>query len=189
MANIIEILGTDSVSASRPTINTNFELLNDELASVMALLNPTTLALSGVSSVTTTSLTVSSGTTNLLSVANAGGIQALTDASFSNAITLGGTLVKSGVVGSMAIPTTVTSPTALTAITYFVESAFNLPTATDGQEITLISTSASEIDVLPQAGAAIGATSIKLDAANSTITLRCFNDVWYIISSHACTIA
>ena len=46
MANITEILGTDSVSSSRPTINNNFELLNDELASVTALLNPTTSVLS-----------------------------------------------------------------------------------------------------------------------------------------------
>jgi len=189
MANIIEILGTDSVSASRPTINTNFELLNDELASVMALLNPTTLALTGVSSVETTSLTVSSGTTNLFKVESTGGIQALTNASFSNKITLGGTLVKSGVAGSLAIPTTVSAPSAITAITYFIESSFNLPTAEDGQELTLISTSASVLDVVPQAGASIGASSIKLDAANSTITLICFNDVWYIIASHACTIA
>jgi len=45
MANITEILGTDSVSSSRPIINTNFELLNDELASVISLLNPTTQVL------------------------------------------------------------------------------------------------------------------------------------------------
>ena len=58
MANITEILGTDSVSSSRPTINNNFELLNDELASVTALLNPTTSVLSGVSNITTSAITV-----------------------------------------------------------------------------------------------------------------------------------
>ena len=68
MANITEILGTDSVSSSRPTINSNFELLNDELASVIALLNPTTSVLSGLTSATTSALTVNDGK-NLL-VAN-----------------------------------------------------------------------------------------------------------------------
>ena len=66
MANITEILGTDSVSSSRPIINSNFELLNDELASVTALLNPTTLTLSGLASVSTSSLTVAQGGINLL---------------------------------------------------------------------------------------------------------------------------
>ena len=71
MANITEILGTDSVSSSRPTINSNFELLNDELASVIALLNPTTAVLSGLTNVTTNALTVNNGG-NLLTVSNAG---------------------------------------------------------------------------------------------------------------------
>ena len=48
MANITEILGTDSVSSSRPVINSNFELLNDELATVTSLLDPTTAVLSGL---------------------------------------------------------------------------------------------------------------------------------------------
>ena len=67
MANITEILGTDSVSSSRPTINSNFELLNDELASVIALLNPTTSVLSGLTSATTNALTVNNGTDLLVS--------------------------------------------------------------------------------------------------------------------------
>ena len=75
MANITEILGTDSVSSSRPTINSNFELLNDELASVIALLNPTTSVLSGLTSATTSALTVNDGT-NLL-VANSSGLTAV----------------------------------------------------------------------------------------------------------------
>ena len=63
MANITEILGTDSVSSSRPTINSNFELLNDELASVTALLNPVTGVLSGLTSATAQQLSIVDGTT------------------------------------------------------------------------------------------------------------------------------
>ena len=72
MANITEILGTDSVSSSRPIINSNFELLNDELASVTALLNPTTSALSGASKVTTAELLVLLSGTSLFSVNSLG---------------------------------------------------------------------------------------------------------------------
>ena len=67
MANITEILGTDSVSSSRPVINSNFELLNDELASVVALINPTTGVLSGLTSATTQQLNVVDGSTLLVS--------------------------------------------------------------------------------------------------------------------------
>lgn len=98
MANITEILGTDSVSSSRPTINSNFELLNDELASVIALINPTTSTLSGLTSAVTASLTVSDGT-NLLVVGTAG-LTVSTDSTFSNNVSFGGRIVKAGVVGT-----------------------------------------------------------------------------------------
>ena len=42
MANITEILGTDSLSSSRITINGNFSSLNNELADVTTLLDTTT---------------------------------------------------------------------------------------------------------------------------------------------------
>ena len=71
MANITEILGTDSVSSSRPVINTNFELLNDELASVIAMLNPTTGVLQGLTNTTTQRLNVVDGQT-LFSVSQTG---------------------------------------------------------------------------------------------------------------------
>ena len=65
MANITEILGTDSVSSSRPVINSNFELLNDELASVLALLNPTTGVLSGLTSANSQQLSIVDGVTSV----------------------------------------------------------------------------------------------------------------------------
>ena len=68
MANITEILGTDSVSASRPVINTNFELLNDEIASIMAYLDPTTGILSGVINVTTQELNISAGGSSIATI-------------------------------------------------------------------------------------------------------------------------
>ena len=71
MANITEILGTDSVSSSRPVINSNFELLNDELASVTGLLDPTTAVLAGLTNATSQELNVVNGST-LFRVSTAG---------------------------------------------------------------------------------------------------------------------
>ena len=179
MANITEILGTDSVSSSRPIINSNFELLNDELASVTALLNPTTSALSGASKVTTAELLVLLSGTSLFSV-NSFGAAFNTPVTISNVAKLNGTLVKSGVLGTIDIPTTQVTPTSITAITYFVDANFTLPEAVDGQEVTVINTVGSSISIL----GSLGADNIALTDKNSTVTLRCFNNKWYVISSH-----
>jgi hypothetical protein len=187
MANITEILGTDSVSSSRPIINSNFELLNDELASVTALLNPTTLTLSGLASVSTASLTVAQSGINLLLINNLGAVFN-TAATFAASAKFGGTLIKSGVVGTAAIPTTQATPTSITAITYFVDTNFTLPEAVDGQEVTVINVGSGSKSILAGIGASLAAASIALLALNSTVTLRCFNNRWYVIASHNTTI-
>jgi len=187
MANITEILGTDSVSSSRPIINSNFELLNDALASVTALLNPTTLTLSGLASISTASLAVVYNGTNLLSVNNSGA-EFTTDVVFNGTTKIGGTLEKSGVLGTKAIPTTQVTG-AITASAYFVGSDFTLPASNDGQEVTIINTANVAKIVKHEASAStLAAASITLDGLNSTVTLRCFENVWYVISSHNTTI-
>jgi hypothetical protein len=187
MANITEILGTDSVSSSRPTINSNFELLNDELASVIALLNPTTSVLSGLTSATTSSLTVNDGT-NLL-VANSSGLAVSTAAAFAGNVSLGGRIAKSGVVGTASTPAANLQPSEITKGSYFINAQFTIPTAVDGTEVTLINVGGASSAIIAGSGTSLGATSIALDNTNSTITLRCFETKWYIISAYACTIS
>jgi hypothetical protein len=187
MANITEILGTDSVSSSRPIINSNFELLNDELASVTALLNPTTLTLSGIASISTAVLTVAQGGVNLLLVNNLGATFN-TPTTIASTAKFGGALVKSGVAGTAAVPTVQSAPTSITAITYFVDSDFTLPEAVDGQELTVINVGATSRSILAGVGVTLGATTIALTGLNSTVTVRCFADKWYVISSYAATI-
>ncbi|MBD44151.1 MAG: hypothetical protein CMC65_02770 [Flavobacteriaceae bacterium] len=187
MANITEILGTDSVSSSRPTINSNFELLNDELASVIALINPTVKTATGLNSVVTKALTVSDGT-NLLVVGTAG-ITVSTNSTFSNNVSFGGSIVKAGVAGTFAAPTAANNPSEITKGSYFINDTFNLPQAIDGTEVTLINSAAASNAVVAGTGASLGATSVALDNLNSTITLRCFENKWYIISAYACTIS
>jgi|TARA_B110000908_G_scaffold147445_1_gene179165 hypothetical protein len=187
MANITEILGTDSVSSSRPTINSNFELLNDELASVAALLNPVTGVLAGLTSATAQQLSVIDGTSLL--VVNSAGMNVSTAASFTQSINLGGSIIKSGVVGTATAATTNLAPSSLDKGTYFINGNFVVPVGVDGQEVTLISVASASISLGANTGASLQATQIALDAVNSTITLRCFNTKWYVIASHKATIS
>lgn len=184
MANITEILGTDSVSSSRPVINSNFELLNDELASITALLDPTTSTLSNVTSVATGELTVTGAATITTAAATFS-----VDATFNAAIKMGEKIIKSGTVGSAAIPSTDYTPSPnLVAGTYFVDGNFTIPAGLEGQEVTIICKTTS-LNVLAGAGASLAVTSILLAGQNATVTLRCFNNTWFVISSYNATIA
>lgn len=183
MANITEILGTDSVSSSRPVINSNFELLNDELASITALLDPTTSTLSNVTSVATGELTVT-GAATITATATTFSV----DATFNAAIKMGEKIVKSGTVGSAAIPSTDYAPFSIAAGTYFVDGNFTIPAGLEGQEVTIICKTTS-LNILPAAGVSLAVTSILLAGQNATVTLRCFNNTWFVISSYNATIA
>lgn len=191
MANITEILGTDSVSSSRPVINSNFELLNDEIASITALLDPSTSTLSNVNSVASKALSLASGGTNIATI-NLTEAAFFVESSFSEKLSIGGKLVKNGVVGSASVPSTNYAPTSIAATTYFVDNTFTLPTGDEGQEVTIINRSASAINVQAGVGVSLGVTSIELAGAptsNANVTLRCFNNVWYVIGSYSATIA
>ena len=192
MANITEILGTDSVSSSRPVINSNFELLNDELASITALLDPTTSTLSNVASISTSALTLTSGGSAIASITT-GGASFSVATTFSADLKISGKLIKNGIVGSYGVPSAVTAPVAITATTYFVENGFTLPAATaEGQEVTIINRSAVAIDIQTAVGVDLSVSSIQLDGAptvNATVTLRCFENRWYVIGSYGTTIA
>ena len=192
MANITEILGTDSVSSSRPVINSNFELLNDEMASITALLDPTTSTLSNVASISTSALTLTSGGTTIASITSAAASFSVAT-TFTGDLKIGGTLIKNGIVGSYGVPSAVQAPVALTAATYFVESSFTLPAASaEGQEVTIINRSASAIEIQAAVGVTLSVTSIQLGGAptvNATVTLRCSENRWFVIGSYGATIA
>ena len=65
MANITEILGTDSLSGSRPTINSNFTALNNEIADITALIDPVTSTITGIDSISAQQLTLSTIVNNV----------------------------------------------------------------------------------------------------------------------------
>jgi len=182
MANITEILGTDSVSSSRPVINSNFELLNDELASITALLDPTTSTLSNVASVSTGELSVTGAATITTAEATFN-----VDSTFTGAIKMGGKIIKNGTVGSFAVPSTDYVPGSIAAGTYFIDGNFTIPTGLEGQEVTFVCKTTS-LDIIPGPGVDLTVTSITLAGQNATVTLRCFNNRWFVISSYNATI-
>lgn len=187
MANITEILGTDSVSSSRPVINMNFELLNDEIASITAYLDPTTGILSSLTSLGAQALTISSGATSIFNVGITGATFDV-DVTCNGELVIDGKLIKSGAVGSTVTATVNVAPATIEAATYFIDVNFGIPAGEEGQEVTMINIGASSIAIIAAPGATLAATSIALDNANSTVTLRCFNNKWFIIASNKATI-
>jgi len=190
MANITQILGTDSISSSRPVINSNFQLVNDDITDLQGFLNPTNRTIQNISSATVESLTVLNGTTNIATFTTTG-IDLEVDVEFAKRTTMAAEIVKSGIEGSVIAPVAIALPAgqAPAESTYLVNINFNLPTGIEGQEVTIINVSTSAVTVGVQAGPTLGATSISLNGQNSTVTLRYIGTVWYVISSHAATIS
>lgn len=177
---VTEILGTDSLSSSRVTLNNNFLDLQDEIVDLKALLNPQTNTLSGVD-ITATSITISgSPGTSVLGDATATTLEVDAETNLKGAIRKTGT-------STSAANLTTTLPVTLADSTYFVDCAnqLTLQPGQEGQEITLICGGAGAV----QANLVGGATSINMDAVGSTLTIRYFDTTWYIIGSHACTIS
>ena len=188
MANITEILGTDSLSSSRPVINSNFQLLNDDIADIQELIDPNNSTIQNISSATVESLTVVNNTTNIASF-NTNGINLDVNVVVSRRINMGAEIVKTGIVGSASAPTATNTPTSLTGSTYFINGNFTLPVGISGQEVTLINVDTDDVTISALAGIALGANSISLDGQNSTVTLRFINNIWYVIASYAATIS
>jgi hypothetical protein len=193
MANITEILGTDSLSSSRITINGNFSSLNNELAEVTTILDTTNSNISGLSSVATESITVQSGNA-LIAQATTASFQIAVPAEFDDEVLLGGRLLKNGVWGSPSSPNDpqVQLPNFSTGsyTTYVINNNISLEAGGEGQEITIVNVAAGPVNVIGGTqGGALGATSLQLDGNNSTVTLRYISDRWYIISHVGATIS
>lgn len=176
---VTEILGTDSLSSSRITLNDNFTTLEDEVTNLKGYLDPTAATLSGVT-VSTSQLTVGA------SVLNASSATIGVATTISANTTLGASIIKSGISGTSSAGLT-TLPATLAHSTYFVDATAQIALAAStvvGQEITLIAQVGGNVEATNVAGAA----SITL-AQNGTLTLRSDSTSWYIIGSYGATIA
>lgn len=188
MATITELLGTDSISSSRPVINSNFQLLNDALADIQALVDPSDSTIQNISSATVERLIVFNNTSNI-AIFETSGIALNTDVEVNARMTLGGEIIKTGIEGSAVNPTAVNSPSSLSESTYFINTDFKIPAGILGQEVTFINVDADPVTITTVAGIDLGATSISLIGLNSTITLRFIGNIWYVIASHSADIS
>ena len=185
MANITEILGTDSISSSRLTINSNFTAVNDEIADLTALVDPVTSTISGIESVSAESLNLSvvggGSTTQILSADNTG-VSFGVAADFSANINIEGAIQKSGVIGTSTSGSTASIPTSIEVSTYFTAVSVEIPAGTEGQELTIINTASVAKNVTTQAQLSV--TGIELSGKFSTVTLRYIGGTWFVIGSH-----
>lgn len=177
MAEITTILGTDSISSSRLVINDNFNNLNDELTSVTNALDTTGSTLSLTGNISGGSLTITGKF-----VVGSSTITATLPTIVGN-LTINGGLTHS----SPSAVITATSLSGYDYTTYPLDAVgtFDPGTASNGVEITLISTAGT---VTITATSIAGATSISMPQ-NSTLTIRWWDGAWYIVSHYGATIS
>jgi len=201
------ILGTDSLTASRPIINDNFSILKDEINSLESYIDPDTGTIDGLASLQTTELYVGP-TTNYLMQINSTTFNINTDVNF---ISPTSTVKFSGLIAhdSFAIlnASVTNSPYTMPSIGVRNYSVINtetsqydiyVPDGIPGQEVTFFCENISAAINLEQAGSSsfvLGGTlsTISLDSIGSTVTLRFMtdssgNEAWYIVSSYNVTL-
>mgnify|MGYP001138061984 CR=1 FL=1 len=174
MATISLIQGTDSLSASRVTLNDNFTALNDELGLVTGLLNPTTSNLSGVTNIDATSIDVDGG--SAASFASTGNTLAVdTDVDGLLKINNGATYDAETVAVMPSYPFESTS---------YIMTGVNatLDAAEEGQEITIIGSVAAPALVIVDTSLIRGVLQLDLPQY-ATATLRYHGAAWYLIAA------
>ena len=173
MAIISLIQGTDSLSASRVTLNDNFTALNDELGLVTNLLDPTASTLSNMTSVSTNALDI----TGAASFASTGNVLAVdTDVDGLLKINKGAAYDAETVV---AMP----NANSYESSSYIVDgTSATLGGATEGQEITIIGNVATLPGVSVDTALIAGVSQLELPQY-ATATLRFHGTTWYLIAA------
>jgi hypothetical protein len=186
MANIQQILGTDSISASRTVINDNFSAINSELGDILNYLDTTNLTLTSMTLIESNQI-VAIGAADL----SASGNTFLVSSEFTSSIEMSAAIFKSAYVDVTSFPSALTNVHG-TIILDASAVAFNLPNgASDGHEITIVSGAEFDGAIINASSAILGViSSVDFDKIGSTITLRFSQSIskWIIISSYATTI-
>jgi hypothetical protein len=187
MANIQQILGTDSISASRTVINDNFSAINAELGDILNYLDTTNLTLSAMTLIESDQI-VAVGAADLSASGNVFSVAS----EFTSSIEMSAAVYKSAYVTVTSFPATLTNVHGTIILDASI-SAFNLPAgAADGHEITLVAGTSLSTAIINAAAIILGGpTDVDFDGNGSTITLRYSQGLskWIIISSYATTIA
>jgi hypothetical protein len=182
MANITQILGTDSVSSSRVVINDNFTAINSDLADIAALLNVAnqSIALSG--SAAFGSIDVATGKVTINQTALTSTVPTTINAKF----TLGAASILS--VKNIAtgdLPAETSFIHAIYKIDGTTVPSVNLNLGEQGQEIFLLAENAA---VTVSVTNVAGTTALTINA-NGSVSLKFAGTKWFIVGSHDATIA
>lgn len=181
MANITNILGTDSVSSSRVIINDNFASINSELANIAALLDTTneTITLSGAAAL---------GSVNVANnkvIMNSTAFTTTLPTTINGKFTLGAASVQSiKNVNTGDLPLAGQFAHCIYAIDGTAITNVNLNTGDAGQEIVL---TAEGGDVVVNPANIAGTTGLTIHN-HGAITLKFLGTAWYIVGSNNCTI-
>ncbi len=181
MANITQILGTDSVSSSRVVINDNFAAINSDLADIHALLNTNdeSISLSGAAAVG--SLNVYSGKV----IINQSAFTSTVPTNINAKLTLGAGLnlsVKNIATGDL--PTDNSYVHGIYKIDGTSVASVNLGLGDQGQEIFLI---AENANVAVSVTNIAGATGLTINS-NGCVSLKFAGTKWFISGNHGATI-
>ena len=190
MANIQQILGTDSISASRTVINDNFSAINAELGDILNYLDTTNLTLSAMTLIESDQV-VAVGAADLSASGNTFSVTS----EFLSSLEASAAFYRSAYAPVTLFPSTLTNVHGTIILDASYATAFNLPNgAADGHEITIVARAAFASAITNATSAILGlATGVSFTGNGSTITLRYSNGIdtgkWIVISSYACTIA
>lgn len=177
MASITTILGTDSLASSRVVINDNFASINDQVGDIAGLLDVSTQTLSLTGNVNAKELSLVNGGSSLFQVNTS-------DITASLPLTVEASLIlKGGLEHSIAQAQIMPAANDYTKSTYVLDgAALNTPNtvnvAPDGQTVTFIADGSVTIDATGIAGV----TANIVISDNGTLTLRCYNSLWYVVS-------
>jgi len=186
MANITLILGTDSVSSSRVTINDNFSNINAELADIAGVLDTAneTITLAGAAAFGSLNVATNKFIANNTSVTSA------VPVIVNETLTAGADVIYSiRKIGPITGTTDLPAANAFAHATYVIDSSsisnVNLNIGDAGQEIMIVSTGGT---LTVSATNVSGATTISL-LDKGTINVRFAEGFWHIVSAnHLATI-
>lgn len=186
MANIQQILGTDSISASRSVINDNFSAINAELGEILNYLDTTNLTLSAMSLVESDQI-IAVGAADL----SASGNNFYVATEFTSSVEMGGAIYKSAFVAVTTFPAALTNVHGTIRLEPGI-SAFSLPAlAADGHEITLFAATDLASGITNATDVIYGVATGVNFVTGGTLTLRYHQSIpgWIVISNFKNTIA
>jgi len=177
MASITTILGTDSLASSRIVINDNFASVNDEVEDIAGLLDVSNQTLTITGNINAAGATLASGGSNLL-VVNTSNIIASLPVILEDSVEVGG-----GLTHAISAVSAMPAANSYTKSTYVLDGAVltGVNTIADGdagQTVTFIADGDVTLDQNDIAGATTNVTVLN----NGSITLRFYNNDWYVIS-------